>query len=167
MEELKTMSMDEFEKNTIEHELPAVERPFVFIKSKENVVFADKKEKSVSLNENWEMVDGGYTKDRLDLDKKWEDSFFFNVPCSVHKALFEAKKIPNPVLARNDKIARENSYKIWWFKKEFKKEDFKKAVLKFDGVCYFAMIWLNGKYLGYHKGMFGSFEYDISSILSK
>ena len=40
-----------------------------------------------------------------------------------------------------------------------------KVFLHFEGVDYIAEVWLNGKYLGMHEGMFNPFEFDITSSL--
>lgn len=55
--------------------------------------------------------------------------------------------------------------KEWWYRKEFrvsKSESGKLLLLKFDGVDYFASVWLNGEKLGEHEGGFVSFSYDVT-----
>jgi beta-mannosidase len=39
------------------------------------------------------------------------------------------------------------------------------AVLRFEGVDYFADVWLNGRYLGSHEGYFEAFAFDVSAAL--
>ncbi len=120
-----------------------------------------------SLDGEWDMIWDGKAEDRL-IDSKWEGAIKANVPCSVHTALLEAGLIPDPMVAINDKIAREYSYKEWWLRKSFK---FTKGTspirLVFDGICYLAEVWLNGKYLGKHGGMFGGPEYDVTDLLKE
>lgn len=119
-----------------------------------------------SLCGEWEMVCDGYTVDRTDNGKNWGNSVVANIPCTVHTALFEAGVIPDPMFAKNDKYARENSYKTWWLRKRFKLDQaLQNPQLVFDGVCYRAKVWLNGTYLGEHGGMFGGPEYDVSTLL--
>ena len=58
--------------------------------------------------------------------------------------------------------------KEWWYRKRFTvpKEDSGKLLrLEFDGVDYFASVWLNGKKLGDHEGCFVPFSFDASSHL--
>lgn len=118
---------------------------------------------SVQL-ENWQMAQGG--KDALRLSTLWDDAITAVVPGSVHSALIKAGLIPDPKIGLNDAIARDKSFKTWWFKNEFKwKFDTTDCRLSFGGIAIKAEIWLNGKYLGRHEGMFGGPEYDISSIL--
>jgi beta-mannosidase len=55
--------------------------------------------------------------------------------------------------------------KEWWYRKEFhvsKAESGKLLRLMFDGVDYFASVWLNGEKLGDHEGAYVSFSYDVS-----
>ena len=63
-------------------------------------------------------------EERTNCKKIWKDSIDANIPCSVHTALMNAGKIPDPLIGKNDTTAREKSYKEWWFKKSFSlKED--------------------------------------------
>lgn len=157
----KVLSMDEVEKARIAHVAAPFEGDFIRIFPKSGVSLHAEAETRVSLCGEWEMAESGYTQDRLVSENKWENAVPCPVPCTVHTALFKAGKIPDPTVGRNDKYARENSYKVWWFRKRFRRPALQNPVLRFDGVCYSAMVWLNGKYLGYHKGMFGAFEFDV------
>ena len=52
-----------------------------------------------------------------------------------------------------------------WFQTTFKvPKDYagKRLYLRFGGVDYFADVWLNGKFLGSHEGMFNPFEFDVT-----
>jgi beta-mannosidase len=52
-----------------------------------------------------------------------------------------------------------------WYRKQFsvdKKEAGKLLRLNFDGVDYFATVWLNGEKLGEHEGGYVPFSYDVS-----
>jgi len=58
--------------------------------------------------------------------------------------------------------------KEWWYRKSFqvpKDAEGKLNRLMFDGVDYFATVWLNGEKLGDHEGCFVSFSYDVSRKL--
>ena len=55
--------------------------------------------------------------------------------------------------------------KEWWYRTQFKvnrSESGKLVRLIFDGVDYFASIWLNGEKLGEHEGGYVPFSYDVS-----
>jgi beta-mannosidase len=57
----------------------------------------------------------------------------------------------------------------WWYRKRFAVPSSNSAKLTrliFDGVDYFAAIWLNGKKLGEHEGGFQRFSFDVSSLLN-
>lgn len=121
-----------------------------------------------SLNGPWQMAHGKEEKDRLDPFCQWEDAIWADIPCSVHTALLKAGIIQDPTCGLQDKEARAYSYKEWWFKKKFVLEDGKNLdSLCFDGICYYGKVWLNGCYLGEHRGMFGRAQFDVSGILSK
>lgn len=116
------------------------------------------------LDGDWQMVEGGRDTDRL--GKPWTDIIRAEVPGSVHTALWNAGKIPDPYLGKNDSIARSQSFKTWWFKKEFTvKNNLNKPQLIFDGVAVHCTVWLNGIKLGEHEGMFGGPTFDISKSL--
>lgn len=56
---------------------------------------------------------------------------------------------------------------IWYARKFEVPEEMKgkRVFLYFEGVDYISEVWLNGAYLGFHEGMFNSFEYDITSYI--
>jgi len=60
---------------------------------------------------------------------------------------------------------------VAWYKKNFKFESLiaeeEVFQLVFEGVDYFADVWLNGHYLGFHEGYFQSFQFDISALLKQ
>jgi beta-galactosidase len=43
----------------------------------------------------------------------------------------------------------------------------KKIFIEFEGVQKYCKVWINGKYLGDHKGGYGSFDFDISSYITE
>ena len=120
---------------------------------------------SLSLNDSWEMVEGGAADARL--RGEWNDAIPAVVPGSIQTALLKAGRIPDPYVGRNDEIARAESFKTWWLKKSFERSpDGAGERLVFGGICDSCAIWLNGKKLGEHKGMFAELTYDIASILT-
>lgn len=119
-----------------------------------------------SLNGEWELIADGEHALRLNPQIPWTDAIKAPVPGTVHTALYNAGIIPDPMTAINDKIARQYSYKTWWYRKTFKRpENITNARLIFEGVCYLASFWLNGVYLGRHGGMFGGPEFDVQEYL--
>lgn len=58
--------------------------------------------------------------------------------------------------------------KEWWYRKQFgvgKSESGKLLRLMFDGVDYFASVWLNGEKLGEHEGSYVFFSYNVTGKL--
>lgn len=117
----------------------------------------------ISLDGEWEMVEDGNADRVYDT---WEDVIPAMVPGSVHVALVEAGKIPDPTVEKNDWYAREKSKHFWWLRKTFPRpQGMKRVRLSFGGICDRCTIWLNGQLLGSHQGMFGGPEYEITELL--
>lgn len=166
-------SLDQIEKEYWNPGPSMLEAPYLTVELKEGpgrkAIGADSvPDGPVSLNGVWRMAEGGTEQKRL--NGTWEDSIPANIPCSVHTALLEAGRIPDPTVGLNDKTAREYCYKEWWFLREFERSEGMASgrhLLHFDGICYRAHIWLNGTCLGTHSGMFGMPEYDITDLLQE
>ena len=62
-----------------------------------------------------------------------------------------------------------NHHGVAWYKRAFTLENQVQEsdifTLKFQAVDYFADVWLNGHYLGFHEGYFQAFQFDISRYL--
>ena len=71
---------------------------------------------TVSLNGPWQLVEGGAAEERL--TSNWDQPMSAVVPGSVHTALYQAEVIPFPYLGKNQEIAREWSFKTYWYKKD-------------------------------------------------
>ena len=55
-----------------------------------------------------------------------------------------------------------------WYRKHFSvKREYSglKAFIEFEGVQKYCKVWFNGKYLGDHKGGYGSFDFDLTSLM--
>ncbi|TWU21371.1 glycosyl hydrolase 2 galactose-binding domain-containing protein [Bythopirellula polymerisocia] len=118
----------------------------------------------MSLDGEWEMAEGGNSEQRL--NGAWKDSIPVEVPGSVHGGLLKANKIPDPYTRKNEPIARKQSHKTWWFKRTFDRPPGKgSAELHFAGVGIKCTVWLNGRELGSHEGMFGGPDFDITNLL--
>ncbi|MGD0137857.1 MAG: LamG-like jellyroll fold domain-containing protein [Tepidisphaeraceae bacterium] len=117
----------------------------------------------LSLDGQWQMAEAGEEASRL--GEPWLEAIAARVPGSVHAALEAAGKIPDPKFGLNDAIARENSFKTWWFRKSFPRPAGSGHRLVFDGVAIHCTVWLNGVKLGEHEGMFGGPAFDVSSLL--
>jgi len=55
-----------------------------------------------------------------------------------------------------------------WYRKHFtisKAFEGRKVFIEFEGVQKYCKVWINGKYLGDHKGGYGSFDFDITQFI--
>jgi len=48
-----------------------------------------------------------------------------------------------------------------WYETEFGGREGQLGLLRFDGVCYYARVWLNGRELGSHAGGFSPFSFPV------
>ena len=90
-------------------------------------------------------------------------------PATVPIALFKSGKLPDPYKNLNIQQHKWTEQKIWYYKKSFlvpQPEQPGFAFLSFDGLDYISRIWLNGKLLGRHEGMFGGPEFEVSQTLN-
>ncbi len=86
----------------------------------------------------------------------------FTIPDSIH---LQPALYPNqPYWGKS--IRAINDFH-WLYRRTFRpiQTNYKRTRLRFDGVDYFAEVWLNGHFLGRHEGNFVPFEFDISRIL--
>jgi len=55
-----------------------------------------------------------------------------------------------------------------WYRKRFTVNSSysdRKVFIEFEGVQKYCKVWINGKYLGDHKGGYGSFDFDITDLI--
>ena len=91
------------------------------------------------------------------------------MPGDVYTDLWRAGEIDDPHYGRNALRAKWAMEKEWWYRRRFAvAPEWKGKVVRlvFDGVDYSCNVWVNGKYLGQHEGMFSPFEFDVSSVLN-
>ncbi len=122
----------------------------------------------VSLDGEWEL---GYRDEAIaapsDLSRqpKWIRA---QVPGSVQWALHRAGELPDPYVGVNARRYTWVLGKVWYYRKVFHAppaapEQY--AFLCFDGIDYYARVWLNGQELGRHEGMFSGPMAEVSSVL--
>lgn len=71
----------------------------------------------------------------------------------------------NPYYGRG---LRQFNCSPWWYKNEFVFDDASpNAYIRFEGVDYFADVWLNEVYLGSHEGYNTPFEFEIGDIVKR
>lgn len=80
----------------------------------------------------------------------------------VHLQLLLA---PQPYFGRNLRYFNDAP---WWYRTEFSTRDVSEmATLRFEGVDYFAKVWLNGTLLGEHEGYADPFGFEVGKLLLK
>lgn len=73
------------------------------------------------------------------------------------------------------KSASEKDNPYWWtgwgwYRKHFTVNpsyNGQKVFIEFEGVQKYCKVWINGKYLGDHKGGYGSFDFDITDMINQ
>ncbi len=100
----------------------------------------------------------------------WSDTtvtnwFTAQVPGTIQWALHRAGKCGHPYEHLNSKECDWVDQKVWYYRRTVelpaKKSD-GYVFLCFDGIDYFARVWLNGKLLGRHEGMFAGPAIEVS-----
>ncbi|MGY6649815.1 glycoside hydrolase family 2 protein [Wenyingzhuangia sp. IMCC45574] len=90
------------------------------------------------------------------------------IPGDVYTDLWKAGAIEDPYFGRNSVKAQWVMQYEWWYSYQFNvTEDIGDNIarLDFDGVDYACDVWLNGVYLGSHKGAFSSFSFDVNHAI--
>ena len=92
-------------------------------------------------------------------------------PTTVQIALAEAGKRPHSYGHLNAKQYTWVDKKVWYYRKNVTLNPSvtqgKHVFLCFDGIDYFARVWLNGQLLGIHEGMFGGPSVEVSNLLKR
>ncbi|MCY7351294.1 MAG: beta-mannosidase, partial [Cytophagaceae bacterium] len=103
-----------------------------------------------------------------DLKQPRKDVFQTTVPNSIHWSLFKAGKLPHPYAHKNSELYKWTDEKAWYYRKTFPtpaNAGGNLVFLCFDGVDYFAKVWVNDSLVGVHEGMFGGPTVEISRLL--
>ena len=98
----------------------------------------------------------------------WSKAYTVSVPSSISGALYKAGVIKDPTVGRNDAAAKALGEKNWYCKKTFNYSGTGKNVyLCFDGVADRIDVYLNGKKVGSHQGMFGGPYIDVTDVIKQ
>jgi hypothetical protein len=124
------------------------------------------------INSNWtfyyfpdENAYDGYQSPGFD-DSKWPA---ISVPHTW--STFETTGEIHPFIKSPSETDNPYWWNGWgWYRKHFTispGHSGQKIFLEFEGVQKYCKVWINGKYLGDHKGGYGSFDFDISSYIAE
>jgi beta-galactosidase len=122
------------------------------------------------INSQWtfnyfpvETADNGYEGARFN-DSKWpvvglpHTWSTYETTGELHPFIMNAAESDNPYW-----------WTGWgWYRKHFAvmgSNAEKKVFIEFEGVQKYCKVWINGKYLGDHKGGYGSFDFDITPYI--
>lgn len=92
-----------------------------------------------------------------------------HVPGDVFTDLWRIGRIEDPHYARNSLKAKWVNEYEWWYMRHFNvpaEMEGKRIEVTFEGVDYACDVFVNGKPMGSHEGMFTSFSYDITDLVS-
>jgi len=101
----------------------------------------------------------------MDLAGNWryraEDNPDFSRP-ETNDSAWETMRIP-----QNWFLGGLDRHGVVWFRTSFRRAAHpgRYARLRFDGVDYFADVYLNGEHLGRHAGYFEPFDFDVTGVL--
>lgn len=90
------------------------------------------------------------------------------VPGDVYTDLWKVGAIEDPYFGRNSVKAQWVMQYEWWYSVQFKvNQDLsdKVARLDFESIDHECDIWLNGHFIGSHKGSFSSFSFDVNEAI--
>jgi exo-1,4-beta-D-glucosaminidase len=132
----------------------------------------------MQLKENWYVQQSGRLNlDGVDLSTReigTENWYKTSVPSTVMGALTRNGLYKDVFVGDNYKSLDKTQFDdSWWFRKQFETPTLKQGQhvsLHFDGINYYANIWLNGKLIASKDTTFGTFrmwEFDITYLLQK
>jgi exo-1,4-beta-D-glucosaminidase len=132
----------------------------------------------IRLEKNWAIQSSSKITEKGEaissvsfVPKDWVEA---SVPSTVLGALTDYGIYKDIYFAKNlDSIKSEPFKTSWWYRKVFEISDsiaFENATITFEGINYYANIWLNGKKFASAdsiKGAFRVYEFDITKYLAK
>jgi len=119
----------------------------------------------MDFHDGWELqaADEALPPGQYASDRPWVKT---QMPRPVQYALMEAGEVPNLWYGENFKKLQWIQQRDWYLRRRFViPEMWRDSVirLRFDGMDYLGMVWLDGEFLGGHEGSFGGPTFDIST----
>mgnify|MGYP001637780271 FL=1 len=111
---------------------------------------------------NWQTLNGEWDF-RFDDEEKGEINEYFRDFAAERKI-----NVPFSYQAEASGIGIKEMHEVMWYKRTFKLSETlqkKYVLLCFNAVDYAAEVWLNGKYVGGHKGGYSAFSFDVTNYL--
>jgi beta-galactosidase/beta-glucuronidase len=108
------------------------------------------------------------------LDGTWEFQFDPNDTGRkegwCEKQLSGTVRVPYCVESEAAGLTREKFHPVFWYAREFSRADLPKGTrffLNFGAVDYEADVWINGSYLGRHRGGYTPFSFEITDFIGE
>ena len=122
----------------------------------------------IQLRDGWELLgaDDTLTPGQYAPGGLWIKA---EMPRPVQYALMQAGEIPNLWYGENFKKLQWIQQRDWYLRNRFIiPEAWRDSVLRlrFDGLDYFGLVWLDGEFLGGHEGGYGGPTFDISTRIT-
>ncbi|RJP17188.1 MAG: hypothetical protein C4520_17315 [Candidatus Abyssobacteria bacterium SURF_5] len=117
----------------------------------------------------YKKIYDGFASGTIAEAEKMTEWFKATVPGNVRADLMAAERLPDLFVGTNNERAQWVNDCVWWYAKKFAPPTakFKRYFLEFCGIDYLSQVYLNGRKLGQHEGMFGHHQYDVSSIIKE
>ncbi len=122
-------------------------------------------ESHISLDGQWDFC---WTDEVVESLESLQFSYETAIPSSVYHSLHKAGILPDPYIGTNSMLYHWVDEKVWYYRKTFRVDasaSYEHAYLCFDGIAYYAKVWINGHLLGEHEGMFGGPVVDVRQYL--
>lgn len=130
-------------------------------------IFPRQGEQHIDLSSGWQLsCTDSQLADVTQLPGK--SPVLVSEPSSVQWALHKAGTLPHPYANKNSTLYRWVEEKVWYYQKSVdipNSASGQMVILTFDGIDYFAKVWVNGQVAGTHEGMFGGPTIDISTLV--
>jgi beta-mannosidase len=122
----------------------------------------------ILLRDGWELLgaDDNGPLGQYEAGRPWIKT---SMPRPVQYALMEAGVVPNLWYGENFKKLQWIQKRDWYLRRKFTiPESWHDSTirLRFDGMDYLGMVWLDGDYIGSHEGSFGGPTFDISARIA-
>lgn len=122
----------------------------------------------MALDDDWELAaaDGGRIPGQYDPQTTWIKT---RMPLPLQYALMKAGRVDNLWYGENFKRLQWIQQQDWYLRRRFTLPDaWRDSVirLRFDGMDYYGLVWLDGEFLGEHEGSFGGPTFDISNRMT-
>jgi len=119
----------------------------------------------IPLRDGWEIVgaDNSNPPGQYPSDTPWIKT---EMPRPVQYALMEAGLVPNLWIGENFKKLQWIQQRDWYLRRRFViPESWRDSTirLRFDGMDYLGLVWLDGDFLGGHEGAYGGPTFDITT----